>query len=49
VFVLAIQGCATTKPPPVVPLAYKDRARSSVNGDLTVTVAVPTIAEAQAI
>ena len=44
-----IQGCATTKPPSADPLAYKNRTKSSVNGDVSVTVAVPTIAEAQAI
>ena len=38
-----------TKPPPVDPLAYKSRTKSSINKDVTVTVAVPTIAEAQAI
>ena len=46
---MVVQGCATTKPPPVDPLAYKNRAESSINEDVTVTVAVPTIAEAQAI
>jgi hypothetical protein len=49
VLVLVVQGCAMTKPPPVDPLAYKSRTKSSVNEDVTVTVAVPTIAEAQAI
>jgi len=44
-----MQGCATTKPPPVDPLAYKDRTKSSINEDVTVTVAVPTITEAQEI
>ena len=44
-----MQGCATTKSSPVDPLAYKKRTESSVNEDVTVTVAVPTIAEAQAI
>jgi hypothetical protein len=44
-----IQGCATTKPPPADPSAYKDRTKTSVNEDVTVTVAVPTITEAQAI
>jgi len=48
-FVLVVQGCATTKPPPVDPLAYKNRMKSSVMGDVTVTVAVPTIAEAHSI
>jgi hypothetical protein len=46
---LVIQACATAKPPPVDPLAYKNRTESSVNEDVTVTVAVPTISEAQAI
>ncbi len=49
VIVLVMQGCATTKPTPIDPLTYKDRTKSSVSGDVTVTVGVPTIAEAQAI
>jgi hypothetical protein len=49
VLVFFTQGCATTKPPPVDPLAYKNRTKRSVNEDVTVTVAVPTITEAQAI
>lgn len=49
VLVLFMQGCATTRPAPVGPTAYKDRAKSSINGDLAVTVAVPTIAEARGI
>ena len=49
VLVFFMQGCATTTAPPPDPLAYKNRTKSSVNGDVTVTVAVPTIAEAQAI
>ena len=49
VLVFVVQACATTKPPPVDPLAYKNRAKSSINEDVTVTVAVPTIEEAQAI
>jgi hypothetical protein len=44
-----IQGCATTKPLPADPLAYKNRTKSSVKGNVAVTVSVPTIAEAQAI
>lgn len=47
--VLIIQGCATSKPPPADPLEYQHRTKSLVSGDVTVTVAVPTIAEAQAI
>ncbi len=43
-----IHGCTTT-PQPVDTSAYKNRAKSGVNGDVAVTVAVPTIAEAQAI
>jgi hypothetical protein len=43
-----IQGCATTTPP-VDPLAYENRTKSSTEGDVTVTVAVPTISEARAI
>ena len=46
---LVMQACATAKPPPVDPLTYKNRTESSINEDVTVTVAVPTIAEAQAI
>ena len=42
-------GCATTKTLPVDLLAYKKRAKSSINKDVTVTVAVPTISEAHAI
>jgi hypothetical protein len=46
---LFVQGCATTPPLPVDPLAYKNRIKRSVKEDVTVTVAVPTISEAQAI
>jgi len=49
VLVVFVQGCATTKPTSVDPLAYKDRTKSSANEDVTVTVAVPTIEEARAI
>jgi LssY C-terminus len=49
VLVFFMQGCATTKPPPEDPLAYKNRTESNINEDVTVTVAVPTIAEARAI
>jgi hypothetical protein len=45
----ALQGCATTQPQAANPSSYKSRAKSLVNGDVKVTVAVPTIAEAQAI
>jgi hypothetical protein len=48
-FVLVVQGCATTKTLPVDLLAYKNRTVSSTNEDVTVTVAVPTISEAQAL
>ena len=47
VIVVVVPGCAT--PPPVDPLGYKNRTRSCINEDVTVTVAVPTITEAQAI
>jgi hypothetical protein len=47
--VLVLQGCAPTKPTSVDPLVYKTRAKSSVSEDVTVTVAVPTIVETQAI
>ncbi|MBW2491938.1 MAG: hypothetical protein JRE65_12410, partial [Deltaproteobacteria bacterium] len=46
--VLMMLGCATTKTLPVDLLAYKNRTISSTNEDVTVTVAVPTISEAQA-
>lgn len=46
---LVVQGCATTIPSPVDPLAYLNRAKSSVKEGLAVTVAVPTTAKAQAI
>ena len=49
VLVFFVQGCATTKPAPVDPLAYINRTKTIVIEDVTVTVAVPTIAEAQAI
>ena len=49
VVAFAIQGCTTTKPIPADPSAYRNRAKSGVNGDMAVTVAVPTIPEAQAI
>ncbi|KPJ91394.1 MAG: hypothetical protein AMJ53_11790 [Gammaproteobacteria bacterium SG8_11] len=49
VLVLLLQGCATTTSTPVDPLAYKKRTESSVMGELTITVAVPTNSEAQAI
>ncbi len=44
-----VHGCATTKPPPADPLAFKNRTKTSVIEDVTVTVAVPTISEAQVI
>ena len=49
VVAFVIQGCTTTQLSPADPLAYKNRTKSSVNGDVAVTAAVPTIAEAQAI
>jgi hypothetical protein len=47
--VLFLQGCATTQPTSVDPLAYKSRTKSITYEDVTVTVAVPTISEAQAL
>jgi len=47
--VLFLQGCATTQSTPVDPLAYKSRTKSITYEDVTVTVAVPTISEAQEI
>jgi len=49
VLVLLLQGCAITKSMPVDPLAYKNRTKSGTVGDLTISVAVPTISETQAI
>src|SRR5210317_1483411 len=49
VLVFFVQGCATIKTAPVDPLAYKNRTKTIVIEDVTVTVAVPTIAEAQTI
>lgn len=46
---LVMQGCSAFTPQPVEQVAFKDRAQSSANGDLKVTVAVPTIEEAKAI
>ncbi len=46
---LSCRGCATFKPQPVDLQAYENRTKVSVSGDVAVTVAVPTIAEAQAI
>ena len=46
---MVMQAYATAKPLSVDPLAYRNRTESSVNEDVTVTVAVPTISEAQAI
>ena len=49
VVVLFLSGCMAQDPAPADPGAYRDRAQSSTSGDVTVTVAVPTIAEARAI
>ncbi len=49
VLILVLQGCATTGPLPENPYAYKNRTESSTIEGVTVTVAVPTIAEARAI
>jgi hypothetical protein len=46
---LVIQGCSAFTPQPLEKVAFKDRAKSSVNGGVTVTVAVPTIEEATVI
>jgi hypothetical protein len=47
VLALAAQGCAGT--PPEVYKPYQERAETQVQGDLRVTVAVPTTEEAKAI
>lgn len=49
ILLLAIQGCSAFTPQPVEKVAFKDRAKNSINGGLTVTVAVPTIEEAKMI
>jgi len=49
ILLLVMQGCSAFTPQPIDKVAYKDRAEDSVIGDLTVTVAVPTIAEAKMI
>jgi hypothetical protein len=46
---LVMQGCSAFTPQPLEKVAFKDRAKSSVNGNVTVTVAVPTIEEAKVI
>lgn len=46
---LVMQGCSAFTPQPVEKVVFKDRAETSVNGGLTVTVAVPTIEEAKVI
>jgi hypothetical protein len=48
-FVLVVQGCATAPPAAKDPTAFKNRTHSSVKGNVTVTVAVPTTAEAESI
>ena len=48
IFGLMVQACATTEPPTVDPLAFKNRAKTGIHGDVTVTVAVLTTAEAWA-
>jgi hypothetical protein len=46
---LIMQGCSSFTPHPLEKVAFQDRAKSSTNGGLTVTVAVPTITEAKVI
>ena len=48
VFITIAAGCSTTRHP-FDPWGYKNRSSSSVSGDVTVTVAVPTTTEAEAI
>ena len=49
--VLLVQGCATsgTQPADIPYKPYRERAQTHVQGDLTVTVSVPTAAEAEEI
>ena len=49
ILLLVIQGCSAFTPQPVEKVAFRDRAKNSINGGLTVTVAVPTIEEAKMI
>ena len=49
IFVFGMQGCTTIQTMPTDPLAFKYRSQSSTSGDVTVTVAVPTMTEAVAI
>jgi hypothetical protein len=44
-----LQGCATPQTRPADPTAFKNRTKSSAKGNVTVTVAVPTADEAQAL
>jgi hypothetical protein len=46
---LIMQGCSSFTPQPLEKVTFQDRAKSSTNGGLTVTVAVPTITEAKVI
>jgi hypothetical protein len=48
VIMLVLQGCAASHPP-ADPTAYRNRTKTIVNKDVTVTVAVPTTSEAHAL
>ena len=47
--ILSLSACATLDQTSIKDSSYKDRAITIVRGDLTVTVAVPTLAEAKSI
>jgi hypothetical protein len=49
VLALIAQGCATSAPMPLEDVRFAQRAETQVQGDLSVTVALPTAAEAVAI
>ena len=48
-FAIHIQGCATSPPVTEAPKAFDQRTHTVVKGEVTVTVAVPTRAEAEAL
>lgn len=49
ILAFVIQGCATAKPPPADPMAFKSRSTTQIKGDVKVTVGFPTFAEARAL
>jgi hypothetical protein len=47
VLLASTAGCASFQPRPVAAVPFRERAQTATKNDLTVTVAVPTIAEAR--